>query len=180
MIGFSFGGVFAFEIAQRFNMPDKIDLVLIDTPVPEYGNLNLWNKLRLDIRAIIAQLREVKIFEIGFIHEKFIKLLRRVKYNLYPKLKLNMSNMEKKDIEALFHSAALRILTKIRLKPYDGSLILFRATESSSSIRNNFSWDKYALRGVDTYYLKGNHSTILSEQNIIKMTSIIQNYVERH
>ena len=74
------------------------------------------------------------------------------------------------------HRANLQASKRYVIKPYNGSVHLFKATRQTFYIPDpvNYGWDKYALRGVIIHEIPGEHSRIFAPPNDKLFSSILQ------
>jgi thioesterase domain-containing protein len=74
------------------------------------------------------------------------------------------------------HRANLRAARRYILKPYIGTVHLFKAVQQTFYIPDpvNYGWDKYALGGVIIHEIPGEHSSTFAPPNDKHFSSILQ------
>jgi thioesterase domain-containing protein len=139
LVGHSFGGLLAFEIAQRLQAQgEEVELLgLIDAPAPRR-----WHSWRDRWTVIVSALREAAV-------EAMLRYLRRV--------------TSPSDSWAIGVQAA----EAYRARPYAGSVIFF-AAEKRDMVRYDSPrvWRRLVLGGVTVAYVPGGHLDGLEPPNV--------------
>lgn len=175
-LGFSFGGLVAYEMAQQLTASGQ--------QVHFLGMLDTWQPGHLRKVELASQPRSkriVKRLHRVRLHTRKLSLLQLIGY-LGGRLKgrflrvafghlarggavsLPESMRQVRDINLM---AAARYV----VRPYPGSITLFRAEDDSRlSLPEDLNWRSYAGAGVDIIRLPGDHGQILAEPNLSFMT----------
>jgi amino acid adenylation domain-containing protein len=183
IVGYSFGGYVAFEMAMQLKKQHKAVKLLgmIDTDAA----MAVKKKTGL---ALLSQkvLRQFPKFI--WIAKSFIKSPARViayqKHTLRQRFKEKYDNNEQKEAEAPtnFHKLRNKIiavhhraLANYCLAKYDGRITLFRAKERPYFVDDfeYLGWRNHTTAGVDVYITPGDHDSIFLEPNCKKLAEQI-------
>lgn len=184
-LGLSFGGLVVYEMAQQLHAyGEEIELLgMLDTWQPSYMRrlptpgplyLRLYNRLHL----VYLHTRKLRL------GSKFIYLRNRLKsrilrifYSYSPAHgRTNMLEMMKsvRDINLI---AGMRY----EVKPYDGHVTLFRATQEDDwRLPEDLGWSAMALRGIDIHRFPGDHGQILAEPNVSMLAEKLTECLAQH
>jgi len=156
LMGVSFGGLVAYEIAQQLvSAGKKVPLLII------FDTRLRFNKKRRQLGEIITQLRNLN----------FVQLQEKVKgriTNTFLSWDKSKAEVVQKTINYQPYEA----------KPYEGNVIFFKAMESPSLIfysqePSEEGWKKLIKGRLDVYEIPGDHLGILTEANNAKMVAEI-------
>jgi amino acid adenylation domain-containing protein len=177
LIGHSFFGVVAFEMAQQLtHRGEKVALLaLIDSYVPNPSYIS--NSLK----DVFAKLRRVKRDELI---KNSIVLMKRIKR----RTRLSLRPETYSPNTALPLDIARSLLENYHPKAYSGKVVLFKAMELESAIateKNIFKrkappeqgWQKLVEDGLIVYETPGNHSTILQGQSSALIAQVMMEYL---
>jgi thioesterase domain-containing protein len=171
LIGYSFGGTIAFEMARQLVAQGKPVglLALIDTygpgyprllPVAKRAMIHLKNLLRARPEAKLEYLRgRVRINVI-----RINKSIRRASYRYSVIIKGKRPAAMESNIQAAHQQASFEYTPKV----YDGRLTLFRAKQQGEVWQSDpeLGWGGLAAGGVEVYETPGNHITLIAEPNV--------------
>ncbi len=175
-LGFSFGGLVAYEMARQLAAGgERVRFLgMLDTWQP--GHLKLvgsaaqtrfrrwWNRLNL-VRLNTQKLSgpQLVTYLAGRLKGRFLRLAF-VRLAAKGGVSLPESMRQVRDINLT--AAALYVV-----QPYAGGITLFRAEEDASlNLPEDLNWRKYAQGGVEIIRLPGDHGQILAEPNLSFMT----------
>jgi amino acid adenylation domain-containing protein len=170
LAGYSLGGTIAFEMARELQARGKkVALVaLLDTYGPGYPKLlpfknrmaiHLRNLLRADPSARLDYFRERIIINA----DRLGKAFRSLAYNLSLRLTGRPPQPMRKNVQAA-HQQAVRDYAP---EPYDGEVILFRASAQGETWREDpeLGWSGLAST-LEVREVPGNHTTLIAEPNV--------------
>lgn len=145
LLGHSFEGLVAYEIAQQLHVQNqKVALLgLIDTPTPELEtrieNTSSLYKIYLRLKIVLGLSWSDKV---RFLQE-------RVQYRMGEAFKPLMPLIQ-------------QLVSEYVPQAYPGRLTIFSATHEFYAVHNpNLGWDKLAVGGVEVYEVPGSHRSIL-------------------
>lgn len=198
--GSSFGGMVAYEVSQQLHAQGQEVglLALFDTNGPGYGRLlptttyfrkrfyeikqrfemHLSNLVLLEPENRPEYVRE----KAGKIRKRIRIRVRNVKKAFRKKLGLDPLPRAIKRVQSSGRSAAEAYVAK----PYDGKVMLFRATLQRKGIYPDPSlgWDKFALGGLEILDVPGYHGAIVREPRVRilaqKLTECLRKSQERN
>jgi len=179
IIGYSFGGVVAFEVARQLYIQgqEMAMLGILDTPAPsgyELSNIknnsnilsrffnrsthHLRNLLKLNfgeqINYIAGKIQwHLTVGRFSFLYRKYLLYIKR------SPLDLRLADLN------LANSKANR---KYSASVFPGKLTLFRCNSQELKLTNSsdLSWSKLALGGVEIHQIIGKHTTIMEEPDV--------------
>lgn len=187
LMGSSFGGTIAFEMAQQLVKQGETVawLALLDSVA--HGSL----KPLLFQNRLANHWQE--ILELGFLNYLQTKIKNRVS-NIKVKLKRyfliwQLHQQKQKQLEfpqgedqQAFREINRQLQKRYIPQPYSGRITLFRATETMKRVNHLFSyldeqmgWGELALGGLDIYDIPGTHVNILLEPYVQELATQIQN-----
>jgi len=179
-LGFSYGGMVAFEMARQLTATgESVDFLgMLDTWQPGYLKqvqnrepwaARTWNRLNL-VRLNTRKLSPIQMVPYFYSRVKG-RILRKMygRMNNAAAVSLPDSMRKVRDINM---AAALRYV----VGPYDGRVVMFRAKdEASEGFPQDLGWRAYAHGGVQIVPLPGDHGQILAEPNL----SCLAEHLER-
>jgi amino acid adenylation domain-containing protein len=179
LIGWSLGGVIAFEIAQQLQAKGYQTplLALIDSQLSIASSLDQDKMFKFfvqDLSRIYG--KQLLILEDDLqkltIQEKFNYLLAQIE-----KEELILSEYSQREIKNLWRvfQGNLMALNQYKPKSYLGEAILFQASEKSLSLNQKQynEWNNLILGNLDVHTLKGNHYTIIKSPTLENLVQII-------
>jgi thioesterase domain-containing protein len=168
LLGYSFGGVVAFEIAHQLQtLGETVGIVaMIDAFAPyHYSRMSCQQRLKLHV-----------------------KLLReRGPSHLYQRIQENLKTIRQKfsgakEIERVFRD---RIHTTYCPKPYSGQLVLFRAAERNPFLETTFEasthdmgWAALSTGSLEIFEVPGDHLETLKTPNVKVMAKLLQDCMD--
>jgi len=164
LVGYSFGGIVAFEVAQQILIRGgRVGLLgLFDTIEGQYGE-KIDESLRPGQRLDVFNEHLKTIFSRGgagyfkkLLSAKSLQIKHRLLDEPGHPLSATIGSME----ESNYYAA-----TNYRPKMYSGSLTLFRSTERSVSDGTDemLGWGSLAAGGVQVHHVPSNHFNMLRE-----------------
>jgi len=164
--GLSFGGAVAFEMARQLRAQNQeVALVALFDTFPT----NYKPSTSLIIKFLTLPMRL-----------KFFYLLRKAK-NLRRNTERKISNIRLpralKEVRKANREAARRYVAK----PYDGHVVLFRASDKSLSTFDDLvvGWDELARGVLDTYEVTGDHLSIIAEPQVSELANHLAQCLEK-
>ncbi len=190
--GSSVGGLIAYEVAQQLQRSgDEVKLVvLFDTAAPGYP-VYLGKRSELSLRFLRMKDRvhhhaeTIAILEPGkrlsYISAKAIKAknqVRRTYKQTIRKIKrgvLSGLGRPLPDALTVTQNAIKTAVGLYRPTPYDGKLLLFRASKQHRGIQKDDSlgWSKFASDNLEIHEIKGDHGTLVAEPRVRFAAEII-------
>jgi acetoacetyl-CoA synthetase len=159
LLGFSFGGVLAYEMAQALVLAEqKVSLlVMLDSLLP--GAL-AWNWARSRVR----RLRRIGQRSVETVPGRLKQLLRRI--GSAP-VDAPAETMRLDQLRLRIYANAIH---QYRLRPYPGSAVLLRceatvATVGKDLVDPTYGWGGYVSR-LDSRDVPGDHVTVLERPNV--------------
>ena len=175
-LGFSFGGLVAYEMAQQLTEAgEQVSFLgMLDTWQP--GQLKAvkhaaqpmlrrtWGRLRL-VRLNTQKLSLLQLT--AYLGGRVKGRVLRIAFGRFSRsaaVNLPESMRQVRDIN-------LTAAARYTLRPYSGKIILFRAVDDDDqALPEDLNWRAYARGGVDLIRLPGDHGQILAEPNLSFMT----------
>ena len=184
LLGYSFGGTVVFEMAQQLKaMGDEVRMLgMIDSKCKDYGEtLAKMSPVQERISKRVIRFRG----NTGGLSRKaqlkyvFAKLnTRAIRYACLVASKLHLIS-----VPAFMRSAYDINYVAVQNyvpQPYDGKLILFRASEQDDSRGPyDLGWGYLFSKGVEIYDLTGDHERIFLEPNIDLLASSLRDCLVR-
>jgi thioesterase domain-containing protein len=190
IIGYSFGGMVAYEMATLLANKGEVValLALVDTLNPSFrsdlspAELVKFRKTYLAdrIRKYIGNLRRGRIESIGadatrFIANKVKPVAWKITKRVYQALDRPLPNRS----DAVIFKEMIESYTP---KEYRGHLVLFRVknamgggTEYDDDI--SLGWSKYVKDGVDIQFVEGGHETVMHMPYVLSLASKLEPYL---
>jgi acyl transferase domain-containing protein/thioesterase domain-containing protein len=165
--GYSFGGVLAFEMALQleklgYNVPY---LFLFESGTPEA-------RIRYDDKKAESEASEApKLFQqVVYLFQKYyykvyyksIRMIRNAYFLVFNRLPVDYRRPYVYDI---YTNLARKNKIEGRFK---GKLVVFRASENGSDLKY-LGWEKYADNILESILLRGNHDTIIKNEDSIEL-----------
>jgi thioesterase domain-containing protein/acyl carrier protein len=178
LVGISFGGKVAFEMARQLDLQGQqvALLALLDTSAPgaiqklptQKRILSHWNNYSQQGSAYLRSKAR------GFITGKLTKLhhqLHNRSKRTYSKLCLALGYPLPQSCHSfMVRQENLQISRSYDPQPYNGKITLFRAIARNlriaSTIDSKLGWEKLARQGVEVHQIPGSHLGMLEEPNV--------------
>jgi amino acid adenylation domain-containing protein len=162
--GYSFGGLVALEMARKLRAEgEEVGLLaLLDTYFPE------------------AKERQSLL-------GRFFSLSKEQKWVYIKKRTVRYGRSFKRRIGALYLPAAIKAVRQgcataerqYQPKVYDGTIVMFRASEKALRGLDDSGWQRYAARGVEIHEVDGDHGNILNEPQVRLLAAQICSRLEK-
>ncbi len=187
--GWSFGGLVAFEMAQRLQKQgQQISLlVLMDTKYPvlksdkqDNDETTYLNQFIMHIEGIYGKklLIQHNIFQKLELNEKLNYLWKKVK-----NIEIYSSITTERDFHQIFNIFKSNSLAEQSYIPqiYPGKITFFQAKERDLRIEKDLSlnWRKLAVKGMDTYEVSGNHFTLLKKPYVQIIAQLLREFLNK-
>src|SRR5690606_9079163 len=170
--GYCSGGVIAFEMARQLQESGKkvSMLALLDSENFNYSkgasiarffkkilfySTNVWKKPKLSFRYFKSKA-----------------------YNSFPSLeRQNEISGYEANVNEAYHQAFMAY----KVKPTDIRVLLFKARDRGYYLDDpyTYGWRKFALEGIETYTLNGNHNTFITYPNEKEFAETFQRIVDQ-
>ncbi|MCC3512101.1 MAG: amino acid adenylation domain-containing protein [Oscillatoriales cyanobacterium] len=174
--GLSFGGIVAFEVAQKLAAKGQETalLVMFDSMLPSaYKPLPIQQRLRFHVQKIAKQ-------GVGYIVSSVVDKITTVTdgMTMLARKTIGRDNKVKEPTESMSYTTDYLIREKIidlaerayAPKPYAGKVVMFRAQDSQDGISvildPDLGWKPYLKDGLTIYDVPGDHLSILLEPNV--------------
>jgi thioesterase domain-containing protein/acyl carrier protein len=188
LVGESFGGFVAYEMAQQLRRKGKrVELVaILDIPAPGYQRAKPLLK-RLAVHASRLRKEGWPYFCARFasplerLKDRLAALRygRRVKVNAEP----SSDEVSERARRTLRRSVRAQAMRNYRPQPYPGRLVLVRAMDTDEFVDTNrdreWGWSKFAQGGVDVIDVPGDHLGILAEPNVCVLANELRGRMPR-
>jgi amino acid adenylation domain-containing protein len=184
LVGWSFGGLVAYEMARRFEQQgEPVEmLVVIDihanSSVPEWvdqvDDAGLVEYIFADVVEVSAE--EQRALDPG---ARLAYIVERLQQSDYP-LESNEAAHARR-LLYLFRSNTLAALKYVP-QPYPGRINLFRARDGSRQDDEGdttLGWGELAGGGVELTWVPGNHQTLVSSPNVEVLARRLSECVDR-
>jgi thioesterase domain-containing protein/acyl carrier protein len=164
LLGYSFGGIVAYELACQLNeQGEQVALLAI---LDAYALSRSW---------AIKQLWRPK---------NLIKFILNVPPWLIDQWRVRSSRDDKQEIPEEFKGlfqAHVNSLTKYHPKIYDGKITLFRVPILSllRSFDPELGWEELAKGGVETHLISGSHGKMLDDPYVENLARILRSCLDR-
>jgi thioesterase domain-containing protein len=167
LAGYSSGGFVAFEMAQQLQKQgEEAALVAIFDieAAPQKEELNemddallLAGVLRYSLSLSVEHMRQLNPEE----QLSYVLDLGKKENILPPNFDLSEAGYFLNTLRSNVKASA-----EYLAQPYDGRIILFRASDHNIMSDPTLGWGNVAKRGVDLYVVPGNHVTMIAKPNI--------------
>lgn len=171
LLGYSLGGVIAFEMAQQLSRSGKevVFLGLLDILKPCYRqdmallerfgeNLRIqWRRVQMHAKELIdSQSKATHLYRL--FRGRILKAIYRVYENVNISVPVQLRVREHAN-----WFAATRYVPSL----YPGSVTLFRSEVTGSTVRDStLGWGNVSGKGIEVFTLSGDHTALLKEPNV--------------
>ncbi|NEP20537.1 non-ribosomal peptide synthetase [Moorena sp. SIO3I6] len=187
LIGWSMGGVIAYEMAQQLqakNTPVAL-LTLIDSYAPtvmrkpsEIDQAMIVNQLAQDLGGLYGQ-------ELDISHETLRQLEHPMQVkHLFEQGKqqgIFPSDIEIEQMRSLWEVFKANMMANSHYQPkaYPGSLLLINASQTSPAVIEDptHGWGSLVLGDIQTHTITGDHYTIMKAPQVEGLTAELNNYL---
>lgn len=172
IMGVSFGGVIAYELAQRLvaQQQEVKFLGLVDTFLPDRNSIFKTNSWKLKISGHFNQMRAKGVTHIlDRIKWRMGATADNARANLYQIdwISKNLVDTTSRNFAQAAYLQQRREHQQVNrnyvIQPYSGHVNLFRATDD---LNPKLEWQELARSGLSTYDVPGEHLEILKEPNV--------------
>jgi aspartate racemase len=173
LAGLSFGGIVAFEVAQRLiaEGQDVALLALFDTVLPDACKLKPISK------RVQFHLHQLQQFGVTYVLEQIkgkLEFLKKRRTRLEREISLKQ-NLGELHVAEYFEQQELNDRAEQAYQPqaYPGKMVVFRASDredlATSDIDPELGWGKFALGELEIFDVPGDHLGILKEPNVSRL-----------
>jgi len=180
LLGHSFGGLVAYDMAQQLVAQGEIVplLTMMDCQIPH----NVHNHSTSILGRVRLHMGHLKKSGLEYVREKLLERLRASWWSLSAVLLLWYQRIDIHPPRAVQVAAGLRAqaigndyaCNAYQAKTYDGQVILFRALHEESS-PPDFGWSPL-VRNLSVHHSQGDHMGILRTPHV----EIVANLLDRH
>ena len=187
LIGWSIGGVIAYEMAQQLqarNEPVAL-LTLIDSYVPtlirkpsEIDQAIIVNQLAQDFGGVYGQELDISLETLRKLEpsEQVLHLFEQgKKQGIFP------SDLEIQQMRSLWEVFKANIAANYYYQPqaYPGSVLLLNASKTSQAVIEDptHGWGSLVLGDIQTHTITGDHYTIMKAPQVEGITAQLNNYL---
>ncbi|NEO74192.1 non-ribosomal peptide synthetase, partial [Moorena sp. SIO3H5] len=187
LIGWSFGGVIAYEMAQQLqakNTPVAL-LALIDSYAPtlirkplEIDQAMIINQLAQDLGGLYGQELDISLETLRKIEldEQVLHLFEQGKQQgIFP------SDLEIDQMRSLWEIFKANMAANYHYQPktYPGSVLLINASKTSPAVLEDrtHGWGSLVNGDIQTHTITGDHYTIMKAHQVEVMTAKFNNYL---
>ena len=179
LVGYSFGGILAYEVATRLDRTDAPGhllnrLVLLDTPL--YRCFPLYRVVVKDIertwKRLVSGIRtgEAIPWKTG-IQVMLTRYRSRISKTNQPTTTETADWKRKAEVWTQTYSRLINVNA-----PVHRTIVLIRATDTSffeREIKPDYNWQPYTTAGVDEYLLAAHHTQVLNPSNSREIARIL-------
>ncbi len=181
--GFSFGGLVAFEIAQRFNkLGHKVDMLMLIDTFPPDSIREISGLEKVDPPTQVYSMAPRKL--LGRVKKKTIRFLNW-KYIGHPNkpldflckvlLKFNIPIPGKRFISHYTIRTWKIARSQYKIETYDGNLTYFKASTSAKEHEKNAElWQSVVLSDFKVYTIPGEHLDLIKEPSVKILSHLIK------
>jgi polyketide synthase PksJ len=172
LIGFSFGGLLAYEIAKQLtNRGERVELLcMLDIVRPGHPSLPL-DEEQATLKHLFELIEGEPVSE-DALHGK----------RLMEKMQLGMlSAVQQQEIFETI-KGHLRALASYRPSSYDGKVLFVKAKEKffrSKELCLASTWGEHILGGIDLHEAPGSHLSMMAAPNVEHVASLLDSHLKR-
>jgi thioesterase domain-containing protein len=183
LLGFSYGGLVVYEIAQQLHAAGlEVGMVgMLDTRQPGWmsgtGVQGGWYR-KLMWRVQLVYLRTYRRKgRLRYIWRKLGERMHRMRYKLAAQNGIGAVESAVRDVREINYVAG----TSYKVRPFPGKVTLFRAEldPSEEPLPRDLDWGKYALKGVEIKQLPGDHGRILFQPGLSALAQHLKELLKR-
>ena len=185
--GFSFGGLVAFEIAQRFiELGHKVDMLMLIDTFPGDSIREISGLKKIDPPASVSSMNPKEIYK--RLKRKIYRLLnwkfigdpnRPLDFLCNALLKFHIPLPSKK-LRSHYMLRTMRIAkSRYKFKKYNGKLTYFKASKYYKEHEQYPKlWQSVVLSDFKSYTIPGEHLDLLEEPNVKILAKLIKNIIK--
>ncbi|MGM9509403.1 AMP-binding protein [Larkinella sp. GY13] len=183
LIGFSFGGLVAYQVAlalEQRQQPTLNRLVLLDTPL--YRRITFRESLRKDVhrigRKVVAGFKAERPVDWN---ASWQRAVARYRNRLTSRTTRADGGTQAVNWQEPSFAAVDQYARQAEVKiPVACPIVLFRASDSSAfqyEIRPDFRWQLFAKTGFEEHWLEANHDQVLNSVHSYRIGTIVNGYL---
>lgn len=186
LAGHCYGGIVAFEAAQRLSVEGDSGnrVALLDVPTPGYPKIRVGRYLR-QVPNAISTLRRGRIVEFAReIREHAGYLRSMLNSRRKPADSLTSAAPETANLwgDSVAASAARIVLQTYAPRPFSGRVANFIARDNNVSTRAledpRLAWRHFVRGPLHEYRVAGQHNSIFAEQNALELSKLFRTFVQ--
>ncbi len=176
LLGFSFGGMIAFEMAKgAYSLGEPVGMLgMLDTwrmapPTAADGGpqFKLWRRLQSHVGRVMS------VNGFSYARDKVVFRSYRTIYTLLDRIHQPIPRFLQRPIDINWFAGARYVP-----QHFPGKVTLFQAVASASSERASGSlWERVAGAGVEIRPVIGSHEDVMEEPNVGRLAREVQNYL---
>lgn len=181
LVGESFGGVVAFEMAQQLKaIGEEIALVaMFDSNAPNaHTQMPLVQRLKLHWQFMLKQGLS---YPMEKVQRKFFPILRNLSQKLHPSAESIPHNITEAAQQDIREQARLQASQSYTPQTYSGKVLLFRATERDAFDADrdrDLGWGAWAVGDLQVFDVPGDHLGILKSPNVQVLAEKLKLYLQ--
>lgn len=182
--GWSFGGIVAYEMGQQLQKQgEKVTLILLDSKAPVAGDDQASDDLANFAYDLANRYGRVLSKQTIQSYTQLRNDTERIDYIMKQlEDQLGAYGITKKNIDESFqvYQAHLHARRAYGAKPFDGSLLLIRASdEQRDDLDDTLGWDKLVQGSIEFISQPGNHYSIFQAPQVEEVAKHIMNYIDK-
>lgn len=183
LLGYSFGGTVVLEMAQQLRAAgEEVAMVgMLDSKSKEYEeqfarSITVHSKVNNRVERFFRNIKDLSLdAKIKYVSDKIST--RAIRFSAMAATRANVSHVPS------FMKSAYDInyvaVQNYEPQPYDGKLILFRASEQDNRAgARDLGWGSIFRQGVEIHDLPGDHERIFMDPNIDELASSLRASLE--
>jgi amino acid adenylation domain-containing protein len=171
LVGYSFGGTVAFEMAQQFHRQgEKVGcLIMLDTCRPGYSKRSPF------LKRIVLHLQKILQGGTSYLRHKLTGWREWGTYHLKERYKRHlgvMHGLAETDKHLTVIDANVQAASEYTFQVYPGKITLLRTEDQNRDdavgieYDPQFGWGDLIAGGLDVHYVPGSHLTLLEEPHV--------------
>ncbi|MBN2263259.1 MAG: AMP-binding protein [Prolixibacteraceae bacterium] len=172
LMGYSMGGLLAYEIATHVNQAKVQKIIMLDIPPAKYKRLNLLGILRNDLQLFAKNTRS-RNHEARKVNTWHMLMCMYYLFSFTHKVK----RFEMRQSTTMAEAAHLRFFRQMNHRKFKGDMLLFRTNDPIFK-KSKYNWKKFVKGNIDTVPIHSNHFQLLHNDNIKLISSEIVKYIE--
>ncbi len=183
LIGFSFGGLVAYQVAlalEQRQQPPLNRLILLDTPL--YRRITFRESLRKDVhrigRKVVAGFKTERSVDWN---ASWQRAIARYRNRLTSRTTRADGGTQAVSWQEPSFAAVDQYARQAEVKiPVACPIVLFRASDSSAfqyEIRPDFRWQLFAKTGFEEHWLEANHDQVLNSVHSYRIGTIVSGFL---
>ncbi len=179
ILGSSFGGLIAYEIARQLRASHHTINLLCLLDIMRPGTVPLTSEIPVMLSILIELFNREAIsvddIEKLSLKERILKLMSS----------LGLEALPFSEQEQIFSTITThwKALATYKPKPYDGKILFFEAEDrftQNEELSMGATWLELAKSGIEIHEIQGNHLTMLMYPNIKQITTVLDVYLREN